>query len=122
MCQDTISPEDSALRTALENMRYAACTTEDINLIRNLKSGKEPNDPKLAQAKFRKVSIITATNAQRDRINQLGCKRFALENKQLLSSFYSIDTFHTTNGKSGQSGYNHVFLLCIPFRCNYLIY
>jgi hypothetical protein len=53
--------------------------------------GKSPNDPKLAQKAFRNVSIITAFNAQKDRINQLGCERFAAENNQTLTSFYSID-------------------------------
>ncbi|KZP08234.1 hypothetical protein FIBSPDRAFT_914319 [Athelia psychrophila] len=37
---------------------------------------------------FRNVSIITARNAQKDRINQLGCHRFAEENNQLLALFY----------------------------------
>jgi hypothetical protein len=45
----------------------------------------------LSQKAFRNVSIITAFNAQKDRINQLGCERFAAENNQGLTSFYSID-------------------------------
>jgi hypothetical protein len=45
----------------------------------------------LAQKRFRNVSIITARNAQKDRINELGCERFAAENNQTLTSFYSID-------------------------------
>jgi hypothetical protein len=91
MRQKRQSPEDAKLRTALENMRYKACTQEDITFLRSRIAGKGPNDPKLAQKRFRNVSIITARNAQKDRINQLGCKRFAEENGRELHSFYSID-------------------------------
>ena len=37
------------------------------------------------------VSIITALNAQKDRINELGSVRFAAETGQTLTDFYSID-------------------------------
>ena len=72
-------------------MRYKSCTPQDIAFLRSRIAGKGPNDPKLAQKSFRNVSIITAFNAQKDRINQLGCERFAAENNQTLVSFYSID-------------------------------
>src|SRR6202044_3613291 len=42
---------------------------------------------------FRNVSIITALNAQKDRINELGSVRFAAETGQTLTDFYSIDRF-----------------------------
>ncbi|KIM85526.1 hypothetical protein PILCRDRAFT_34075, partial [Piloderma croceum F 1598] len=63
MRQKTQTVEDAKLRTALENMRYAACTPEDI---------KRFEQPKLSTKEFRNVSIITALNAQKDRINELG--------------------------------------------------
>jgi hypothetical protein len=91
MRQAQQSAEDSMLRTALENMRYKSCTPEDIAFLRTRIAGKGPNDPKLAQRRFRNVSVITAHNAQRDKINELGCKRFATENAQKLTSFYSIN-------------------------------
>jgi len=72
-------------------MRYRSCTLEDISFLRSRIAGKGPNDPKLAQKCFRNVSIITARNSQRDKINQLGCEWFARENNQILQSFYSID-------------------------------
>ena len=74
MRQAQQSAEDSMLRTALENMRYKSCTPEDITFLRTRIAGKGPNDPKLAQKRFRNVSVITACNAQRDKINELGCK------------------------------------------------
>jgi hypothetical protein len=42
---------------------------------------------------LRNVSIITALNAQKDRINELGSARFATETGQTLTHFYSIDRF-----------------------------
>jgi len=87
--QQTI--QDAKFRTALENMRYKSCTPADISFLRSRIAGKGSDEPKLAQKNFRNVSIITAFNAQKDRINQLGCERFATENNQTLTSFYSID-------------------------------
>ena len=91
MRQDKQSPDDTKLRTALENIRYKSCTLQDIAFLRTRISGKGPDDPKLVQKAFRNVSIITAFNAQKDKINQLSCERFAAENNQTLTSFYSID-------------------------------
>jgi hypothetical protein len=91
MRQDKQSLADNKLRTALENIRYRSCSPEDITFLHSRIAGKGPRDPKLAQKAFRNVSIITAFNAQKDRINQLGCERFAAENNQTLTSFYSID-------------------------------
>jgi len=106
MRQDKQSPEDTKLRTALENMRYKSCTPQDIAFLRSRIAGKGPNDPKLAQKFFRNVSIITAFNSQKDRINQLGCERFAAENNQTLTSFYSIDRWRDpeeSRRKKGES-------------------
>ena len=99
MRQTSQTAEDSKLRTALENMRYKSCTPEDIVFLRTRIAGKGPNDPKLAQARFRNVSIITGRNAQRDKINELGCEWFAIENDQVLKSFYSIDRWRNPDDK-----------------------
>jgi Helitron helicase-like domain at N-terminus/PIF1-like helicase len=93
MRQKVQSMEDAKLRTALENMRYAACTLEDIAFLRSRIAGKRPGQPKLADKKFRNVSIITAFNASKDRINKLGSERFAKETGQTLTDFYSVDHF-----------------------------
>lgn len=104
MRQTEQSEEDTMLRTALEN-RYKSCTPEDIAFLRTRIAGRGPNDPKLAQQKFRNVSIITGRNSQRDKINELGCERFALENNQILTSFYSIDRWRNPDeGRKGVPG------------------
>ena len=104
MRQAQQSAEDSMLRTALENMRYKSCTPEDITFLRTRIADKGPNDPKLAQKRFRNVSVITARNAQRDKINELGCERFAAENAQNLTSFYSIDRWRNLDESRGKKG------------------
>ena len=38
--QNTQSVEDAKLRTALENMRYAACTSDDIKFLRSHVAGR----------------------------------------------------------------------------------
>jgi hypothetical protein len=93
MRQRTQTAEDAKLRTALENMRYAACTPEDIKFLKTRIAGRRPDQPKLSDKEFRNVSIITALNAQKDRINELGSVRFAAETGQTLTHFYSIDRF-----------------------------
>jgi hypothetical protein len=56
-------------------------------------AGRRSDQPKLSDKEFRNVSIITALNAQKDRINELGSVRFAAETGQTLTDFYSIDRF-----------------------------
>jgi len=77
MRQLSQSADDSRLRTALENMRYAACTPDDIEFLHSRIVGSSPSAPTLADPDFRNVSIITAWNAQKDKINEMGCERFA---------------------------------------------
>src|SRR6202790_4921789 len=93
MRQRKQTAEDAKPRTALENMRYAACTPEDIKFLKTRIAGRQSDQPKLSDKEFRNVSIITALNAQKDRINELGSVRFAAETGQTLTDFYSIDRF-----------------------------
>ena len=72
-------------------MRYKACTQEDIAFLHTHTTGPGINEPKLAEKDFRNVSIITAWNSQKDRINELGSARFAKETGQQLKNFHSID-------------------------------
>src|SRR6202020_3442474 len=72
MRQRTQSEKDAKLRTALENMRYAAYTPEDIKFLKTCIAGRQSDQPQLSDTEFRNVSIITALNAQKDRINELG--------------------------------------------------
>src|SRR4051794_29267126 len=91
MRQRTQTVEDAALRTALINMRYGACTPQDIMFLRSKIAGRRPEQPNVASKDFRNVAIICGIHAQKDRINQLRCERFADETGQQLTHFYSID-------------------------------
>ncbi len=104
--QTTQTPEDAKFRTALENMRFKACTSDDIVFLctRISKIGK--NSSHISEDKFRNISIITAQNAFRDKINELGSKRFAQENNQEMVDFYSIDQLVTHEYKLNKSKTN----------------
>ena len=43
---------DAKMHTALENMRYGACTAEDISFFKTRIAGRHPNQPKLAAKIF----------------------------------------------------------------------
>ena len=51
------SPEDAKFCKALENMRYKACTQEDIEFLHTCTTGLGADKPKLAGKYFRNVSI-----------------------------------------------------------------
>ena len=91
MRQKTQSSEDSLLRTALVNMRYGKCTSDDIKFLKTKIAGKNPGQPNVAAKKFRNVPIICGIHSQKDQINLLGCKRFAADTNQELTDFYSVD-------------------------------
>ena len=55
MRQKSQTAEDAQLRIALENMRYGACTAEDIKLLNTRVAGQGPNRPKLNTPEFRNV-------------------------------------------------------------------
>ena len=85
------SPEDAKFLKALENMRYKACTQEDIAFLCTRIAGPGTSRPKLAEKDFGNVSIITVWNSQKDRINELGSVRFAKETNEHLTDFYFIE-------------------------------
>jgi hypothetical protein len=91
MRQNTQSVNDAKFRRALENMRYAQCTEEDIDFLKTLIAGKNSNQPNIAQKRYRNVSIITELNSQKDQLNKLGSLRFARDTHQKLTDFYSDD-------------------------------
>ena len=103
MRQKKQSPEDTKLRTALENMRYKACTPDDISFLRTLVSSEQPGRTSVCSNDFRNVSIITGTNLQKDEINRLGAIRFAQETNQELTDFYSDDTVRVSSLETHQS-------------------
>ena len=112
MRQRSQTPDDVKLRKALENMRYKACTTEDIAFLRTRISSSAPGRASICDDNFRNVSIITGTNLHKDEINRLGALRFAQESGQILNHFYSDDT-EKVNTKEAESGKNakHMKLL-----------
>jgi hypothetical protein len=91
MCQTTQTPLDAKLRTALENMRYGACTEADIEFLRTRVASDRPGHPHLDNLKYRNVSVITALNIHKDVINEPGAQRFAEDTGQEVVKFYSID-------------------------------
>src|SRR6267154_4324685 len=99
MRQTGQSVQDVKLRVALENMRYKACTPDDIDFLRSRIAGKGPDDLKLAQKRFRNISVITSRNTQRDKLNELGSERFAVENGQTLTTFYSVDRLKNSDDR-----------------------
>ena len=68
------------------------CTTDDIKFLRTLYT-KPDTDKSMSNPNFRNVSVITALNSFRDKINEIGCERFAKESGQPLTTFYSIDRY-----------------------------
>ena len=103
MRQKVQSNLDNQLRTALENMRYKACTPEDIVFLRTRISSNLPNRPSICDENFRNVSIITAKNVHKDEINRLGAIRFAEETGQSLSNFFSEDSPNVNNNNEKSS-------------------
>src|SRR3954447_18707173 len=97
MRQRTQTVEDAALRTALINMRYGACTPKYIMFLRSRIAGRRTEQPKVASKDFRNVAIICGIHTQKDMINQLGSNRFAEETGQELTNFYSIDKWAQDN-------------------------
>jgi hypothetical protein len=91
MRQKLQSTEDGMFHKALENMCYEACTQEDIAFLHTRITGPGKSRPKLTGKDFRNVSIITAWNSQKYRIDELGSVLFAKETNQHLIDFYSID-------------------------------
>ncbi|KAJ6489134.1 hypothetical protein C8R45DRAFT_1053351 [Mycena sanguinolenta] len=82
MRQKTDSPEDIKFRTALSN-------------IRTIRSGKD--GPHFEDDALHNVSIITAVNSHKDKINEIGSARYARETGQELEVFYSEDSLGSNN-------------------------
>ncbi|KAJ7083509.1 hypothetical protein C8R43DRAFT_909494 [Mycena crocata] len=72
-------------------MRYGACTEADIAYLESRTVSKRPGHPNFKDPRFRNISVITGLNSQKDKINLLGCHKFAEETGQELVHFYSDD-------------------------------
>ncbi|KAJ3826647.1 hypothetical protein F5880DRAFT_1475925, partial [Lentinula raphanica] len=95
--------QDIQFRKALENMRYKACTKDDIKCLNALVSANKPNRHYIACEPWRSAPIIIGENKQRDEINRLGAMRFAMDTKQKLTAFYSEDTICSAAGTKTDS-------------------
>jgi len=109
MRQRSQTADDAKLRKALENMRYKACTAEDVAFLRTRILSSTPGRSSICDDNFRDVSIITGTNLHKDEINRLGALRFAEESNQALTHFYSDDT-ERANQKDTETGKNAKYL------------
>jgi hypothetical protein len=103
MCQNTQSLNDARLREALCNMRYKACTPDDIAFLHSRISSELKGRPSVNDKQFRNVSVITPLNLPKDVINELSSQRFAAETNQELSTFYSEDTVSSTDDRAQHS-------------------
>ncbi|TFK73096.1 hypothetical protein BDN72DRAFT_762143, partial [Pluteus cervinus] len=104
------SLDNAKFRTALENMRYKACTLEDISFLKTLRHTTNAGKEKLKDICFRDVSIITTYNISRDAINELGCLRFAKSTNQDLFTFYSNDTITDDPASKPKKGVRRKFV------------
>ena len=79
-------------------MRYTACTHKDITFLNTRISGRRRDQPQLNDSHFQYVSIITALNSKKDKINELGSNHFAHDTGKSLEHLYSVDRLsHSTS-------------------------
>ncbi|TFK61192.1 hypothetical protein BDN72DRAFT_778537, partial [Pluteus cervinus] len=100
------SPINVKFRTALANLRYKACTQQDIDILSTRCHDNSKKGPNVTDAMFRNVSIITSLNICKDLINTLGTARFASETNQRLHTFYSNDTINLGKKPTKNKMYN----------------
>ncbi|XP_006464101.1 hypothetical protein AGABI2DRAFT_50525, partial [Agaricus bisporus var. bisporus H97] len=82
---------DALFRTALQNMRTASCTAQDISFLKSRIVNTSADTYIAHNPVYRKASIIVARNLQKDRLNDLGVLRFASDANTVLADFYSLD-------------------------------
>ncbi|KDR76080.1 hypothetical protein GALMADRAFT_67450 [Galerina marginata CBS 339.88] len=71
-------------------MRYASCTAQDVKFLKLLVINQKPG--KNSSLEKKDSAVITALNSQKDRINEIGVKKFAKDHNKKLHLFYSIDS------------------------------
>ncbi|KDR70598.1 hypothetical protein GALMADRAFT_75875 [Galerina marginata CBS 339.88] len=99
MRQREQSAEDAKFRQLLYNLRYRACTKEDINFLLSRRIEISGTGPSTSNENIWNAPIITSLNVHKDRINDLGVRRWAKDHGQKLHNFYSIDYFHERGRK-----------------------
>ncbi|TFY61610.1 hypothetical protein EVG20_g6989 [Dentipellis fragilis] len=91
MRQKTQTPDDAKFRTLLENCRMKSCTQDDIKLMHSRIPNNEKSNIDISHPDVRYCSIITPLNVHRDRVNEMGCIKFAKDTGQTLQEFYAVD-------------------------------
>ena len=104
MRQTKISEDDKKFRTALTNMRYAACTEDDLEFLKTLHADRSQINKSLSSPIFKDVSIITCLNTQKDQINESASIRFARDTGQELTHFFSVDKLGTADLRKKKRG------------------
>ncbi|EIM81554.1 uncharacterized protein STEHIDRAFT_66222, partial [Stereum hirsutum FP-91666 SS1] len=89
MRQTGSSPEDLYFRQILMDLRYCACTDEQIAWMNSRAAGRGPGQARMSDPNVKYSSIITAWNASRDKINEMGVPAFANDIEGVLETFYS---------------------------------
>ncbi|KAJ3541028.1 hypothetical protein NMY22_g4056 [Coprinellus aureogranulatus] len=84
-------PQERAFQKALLNLRWHACTDEDIALFRS-RIAEPSGDLSVDAEGFKNVSIITARNRDKDHLNSANSARFSSETGETMHDFYSIDS------------------------------
>ncbi|KAJ7929423.1 hypothetical protein B0H13DRAFT_1859638 [Mycena leptocephala] len=79
-------------------MSYGACTPADIEFLRSRQISRRPGHPSFQDPRFRNVSLITAWNSPKDKVNKLGCIKFAEETGQVSTHFYVEDNLAENGG------------------------
>lgn len=98
MRQTANDENEIAFRRALENLRWHACTPEDIALLRTRIAGATTGLCVDSDG-YRNVSVITARNRDKDQINASNSARYAAESGQELVDFYSWDDLKSSEAK-----------------------
>lgn len=98
MRQTASDESEIAFRRALDNLRWHACTPEDIALLRTRIAGPATG-LSVDDDEYRSVSVITARNRDKDQINASNSARFAAECGDKLVDFYAVDTLKSSEAK-----------------------
>ncbi|KAJ7614586.1 hypothetical protein B0H17DRAFT_966075 [Mycena rosella] len=123
MRQTASTADDEKLRIALSNMRFGACTQADLAYLHSRTISSRPGHPSFSEDRFKYVSIITGLNSQKDKINEIGCRKFAEDSGQQLTEFYSNDSLPGNSGSDVRKPRNarnqqvHQLTKTIPKNC-----
>lgn len=91
MRQRGASAEDNYFRTILNDLRFGACTDDQVDWLNRRVAGRAPGQPRMSDPATKFASIITSWNASRDQINDMGATEFARCHGKTVKTFYSVD-------------------------------